>query len=137
MILITLNKIRAHSPCAEGWQKLLSRKGKTSADDIEFPLTDVLDSNGLNDTFWCLQCLPEYANLWRLYAVWRAEQVKRLMTDELSLNALVASIQDDELAAAGAGAAAWAGAVAAAWAAAGAAQKEKLRQILTAGKWVN
>lgn len=29
----TLNKIRAHSPCASGWEKLLNHLGKTKADD--------------------------------------------------------------------------------------------------------
>ena len=127
MILITLNKIREKSPCAEGWQKLLASKGKTSADDVEFPLTDVLDSNGLNDTFWCLRCMPEHDNLWRLFAVWCAEQVKHLMADERSLNALVVArnhanglATDAELNAAwdAAWAAAWAAARDAAWAAA-------------------
>jgi len=28
----TLNKIRAHRPCTEGWQKLLAHLGKTKAD---------------------------------------------------------------------------------------------------------
>ena len=127
MILITLNKIREKSPCAEGWQKLLASKGKTSADDVEFPLTDVLDSNGLNDTFWCLRCMPEHDNLWRLFAVWCAEQVKHLMVDERSLNALVVArnhanglATDAELNAARA--AAWA----AAWDAARAARSESV-----------
>ena len=201
MILITLNKIREKSPCANGWQTLLVSKGKTHADDVEFPLTDVLGSNGLADTFWCLRCMPEYDNLWRLFAVWCAEQVKHLLTDERSLKALDVArnhakglATDEDLdaawraawdaawdaaggaawdaagdaarAAAGgaaggaawraagdaAGDAAWAAAGdaarAAAWAAAGgaawdaawdaarAAQKEKLREVLTAGKWV-
>ena len=174
MILITLNKIREKSPCAEGWETLLKSKNKTSADDVEFPLTDVLDSNGLHDTFWCLRCMPEHDNLWRLFAVWCAEQVKHLMTDERSLNAFVVArnhanglATDAELNAARA--AAWDAARAAAWDAAGAAagdaawdaaraaagdaawaaawdaaraaawdaQKEKLREILTAGKWVD
>ena len=58
MITITLNKIRAHSPCATGWQKLLGSKGKTSADDEEFPLTDVLDSNGLDAVSYTHLTLP-------------------------------------------------------------------------------
>ncbi len=33
MIYTTLNKIRAHSPCADGWAKLLRHLGKTQADD--------------------------------------------------------------------------------------------------------
>ena len=33
MITTTLNKIRAHGPCPEGWTKLLNTLGKTKADD--------------------------------------------------------------------------------------------------------
>jgi hypothetical protein len=134
MITITLQKIRAHSPCKEGWETLLNSKGKTASDNEEFPLSEVVESNGINDAFWCLRCLPDYNNLWRLYAVWCAEQVKHLMTDERSLNALVVArahangtATNEDLAAA------WD----AAWDAARDAQKEKLIQILNAGKWVD
>ena len=56
--------------------------------DEEFPLADVLDSNGLDDTLWCLRCLPEHDKVWRLFAVWCARQVQHLMTDQRSLDAL-------------------------------------------------
>lgn len=89
MITITLNKIRAHSPCEDGWKKLLNSKGGTTADySVEFSLSDVLDSNDLADTLWCLRCLPEHNNLWRLYAVWCARQVNHLMKDQRSIDAL-------------------------------------------------
>jgi hypothetical protein len=89
MITITLNKIRAHSPCESGWKTLLKSKGGTTADySVEFPLTDVLDISGLHDTLWCLRCLPEHDNLWRLYAVWCARQVQHLMKDQRSIDAL-------------------------------------------------
>ncbi len=58
-IMITLNQIREHRPCEPGWEKLLKSKGKTQADDEPFPLTDVLDSNGVSDALWCLRCLPQ------------------------------------------------------------------------------
>lgn len=88
-VMITLQKIRDQHPCKDGWEKLLKSKGGTTADhSAEFPLTDVLDSNGLNDTIWCVRCLPEYDNLWRLYAVWCAMQVQHLMTDQRSIDAL-------------------------------------------------
>ena len=29
MIYTTLNRIRAHDPCADGWRKLLTHLGKT------------------------------------------------------------------------------------------------------------
>ena len=38
MITTTLNRIREHKPCAEGWQKLLRHLGKTEADDEPLPL---------------------------------------------------------------------------------------------------
>ena len=90
MITITLQKIKNARPCADGWQKLLKSKGGRGADmGAEFPLADVLESNGLDDTLWCLRCLLEHNhNLWRKYAVWCARQVQHLMTDQRSVDAL-------------------------------------------------
>jgi hypothetical protein len=89
MITITLQKIRDKDPCTSGWEKLLKSKGGTTADySAEFPLSDVLDSNGLDDALWCLRCLPEHDNLWRLYAVWCARQVQHLMKDQRSIDAI-------------------------------------------------
>lgn len=180
MITITLQKIRDRHPCTTGWEKLLQSKGGTAADyAAEFPLTDVLDSNDLADTLWCLRCLPEHDNLWRLYAVWCARQVQHLMKDQRSIDALDVAgrharglATDAELDAARAAArdaarnaawnaelaasraASWANAgdaaraaaraaaweaareaARAAWDAARAAQAQKLREILTRGKW--
>lgn len=88
MITITLNKIKAHDPCQDGWKTLLASKGKTKADNVEFPLIDVLDSNGLDDALWCLRCLPEHNDKWRLLAVSFARGVEHLMQDKRSINAL-------------------------------------------------
>jgi hypothetical protein len=85
----TLNKIRAHSPCEYGWKKLLTHLGKTQADDEPLSFVTILESNGLDDTLWCCCAAPEYDREWRLFAVWCALQVKHLMTDKRSLNALV------------------------------------------------
>ena len=121
VITITLNKIRAHSPCESGWKKLLKAKAGAGM-DVEFPLTDVMDSNGLRDTLWCLRCLPEHDSLWRLYAVWCARQVQHLMTDKRSIDALdVAERHARGLATEAELAAAWAAALAAALAARAAA----------------
>ena len=38
MICTTLNKIREHDPCADGWQKLLAGLNKTEPDDEPLPL---------------------------------------------------------------------------------------------------
>ena len=88
MICTTLNKIKAHDPCEDGWKKLLKHLGKTKADDEPLPLLTILESNGLDDTLWCLRAVPEHDKEWRLYAVWCARQVQHLMADERSINAL-------------------------------------------------
>ena len=131
MIYTTLNKIRAHAPCADGWAKLLRHLSKTQADDEPVSLLTILDSNGLDDALWCLRAVDGHKKEMRLYAVWCARQVQHLMNDPRSLAALdmaeryangqatdaeLAAAQDAELAAAQD--AAWAAARDAAWAAA-------------------
>ena len=145
MIYTTLNKIRAHRPCAYGWAKLLRHLGKTQADDEPLAFSTILDSNGLDDALWCLRAVDGHEREMRLYAVWCARRVQHLMTDPRSLAALDVAERrangqatDAELSAAweaaweaagaaagtAAGAAAWAAAGAAAWEAAGAAAWE-------------
>ena len=144
MITTTLNRIRAHGPCAEGWQKLLKGLGKTHADDEPLQFSEILRINGLDDALWCCRAEPQYAKEWRLYAVWCARQVQHLMSDPRSLAALdVAEMYangqatDDDLAAARAAArdaardaawdAAWYAAWDAAWYAARAAARAAAR----------
>ena len=88
MLTTTLNAIRAHNPCADGWKKLLAHLGKTQPDDEPLPFATILDSNGLSDALWCCRAAPEHAKEWRLFAVWCARQVQHLMTDQCSLTAL-------------------------------------------------
>ena len=87
-ITTTLNRIRAHSPCRGGWEKLLRHLGKTHADDEPVPFSVIVASNGLDDALWCCRAEPQHAREWRLFAVWCARQVQRLMTDPRSLAAL-------------------------------------------------
>jgi len=110
MITISLAEIRAESPCADGWRKVLAAKGPDM--EAQFPLADIIETNDLDDALWAMQCLPEYNNLWRKYAVWCARQVEHLMTDDRSKSALNVAwghsdglATDEELAAARA--AAW------------------------------
>ena len=140
MIYTTLNNIRAHSPCADGWAKLLRYLGKTRADDEPVSLLTVLESNGLNDALWCLRAVDGHQREMRLFGVWCARQVQHLMHDPRSLAALDVAERhangeatDADLAAAwaaawaaadaaGAAGAAWTSARAAAWDAADAAR---------------
>ena len=115
----TLNKIRKHNPCTNGWEKLLVYLGKTKADDEPLEITTILDSNGLDDAIWCLRAVEGKDREIRLFAVWCARQVQHLLTDQRSLDALDVAERyangeatDDELTSA------WSAARSAAWSAA-------------------
>ena len=84
----TLNQIRKHEPCTDGWEKLLKHLGKTQADDEPLSLLTILDSNGVDDALWCLRAVEGKDREIRLYAVWCARQVQHLLTDKRSLDAL-------------------------------------------------
>lgn len=152
MITTTLNRIRAHHPCREGWTTLLRHLGKTEADDEPLPFADIVASNGLDDALWCCRAEPGHDREWRLFAVWCARRVQHLLTDPRSIAALDvaeryangAATQDDLTAAraaawaaaeAAAGAAARADALAAAQAAAWAAAGAAARAAAGAAAW--
>ena len=88
MITTTLNRIREHGPCSEGWFKLLAGLGKTTADDEPLPYSRIAEINGIDDALWACRAEPQHSKEWRLFAVWCARQVEHLMTDERSLAAL-------------------------------------------------
>ena len=168
-ILITLNRIKSHSPCFEGWVEVVRANGGVKVDfDCPFPVSSILDSNGLDDTLWTLKCLPEYGKLWRKFSWWLATQAVDNSQDQRVKNCLEvvaryieSNATEKELSAARSAArsatyaayaarsvawsatyAAWS-ATYAAWSAtyaarsdAYAAQENKLREILTAGEWI-
>lgn len=72
--ITTLNKIRAHAPCKDGWGKLLAHLGKTKADDEPLALLTVLESNGFDDALWCLRA-ASMDRLSRHFQAWCAEKV--------------------------------------------------------------
>ena len=84
----TLNKIRSHRPCLDGWEALLRGLGKTKGDDEPLPLLKVLWINGLADTLWCLRAVHGFGAEKRLLALAYVREVQHLMTDPRSLNAL-------------------------------------------------
>ena len=55
----TLNKIRACSPCASGWQTLLKHVGKDFDPDAEINLLTILESNGVADALWTLRATDQ------------------------------------------------------------------------------
>ena len=84
----TLNKIKEHYPCENGWKKLLTFLNKTKADDEELSLLTILESNGLNDALWALKTIEGHNKEIRLMACDFAESVVYLTNDERSVNAI-------------------------------------------------
>ena len=121
----TLNRICACNPCERGWRDGLRAFNKTKPDDDLITYEQILGKVGLNNALWCCRAEPQHHNLWRRYAVWCANQVRHLMTDERSIKALDVAARhadgmatDEELAAARAAAWAFWSAAWAAWTAA-------------------
>ena len=84
----TLNKIRSHSPRADGWTKLLKHLGKTQADDEPLSIVTLLESNGFDDAIWCLRAVDGYDKEIRLYGIWCARQTHPFITSEEAINAI-------------------------------------------------
>jgi len=149
----TLTKIKQHTPCTEGWAKLLLFLNKTEADDEELLIKTILESNGVKDAIWALRAVEGCDRENRLMACDFAESVVHLANDDRSVNAIAvsrkyangeATLEELDTARAAArdaawdatcdvwAAAAWAACDAgdAAWAAAGDAELEKLNEIL-------
>lgn len=78
-ITLSLNEIREHNPCREGWDKALKSLGKTRADDTRVTFAWIVENNGLDDALWALRCLPE-PEQWRVrqFARWCALSVIHL-----------------------------------------------------------
>ena len=88
-VMVTLRQIRNAHPCEEGWVESLSANGGSKANlDAEFELASIIDSNGIDDCLWALQCKPEYQHIYRKFAVVCADEVSHLMTDDRSTTAL-------------------------------------------------
>lgn len=154
----TLARIRAASPCREGWEKLLAHLGKTKSDDDPLPLLTVLDSNGFDDTLWVLSFAMPDDRRARHFQAWCADQVLHLFEAErpgdMRVRDQIAMLRNDDAteqdrdaaraaardaARAAARAAAWdaarAAAQAAAWAAARAAALDAAWDAAWAATW--
>jgi hypothetical protein len=139
----TLARIRAASPCRDGWEKLLASLGKTQADDEPLPLLIVLDSNGLEDALWVLSHAMPDDRLNRHFSAWCAEQVLHLFEAErpndLRPRRAIEVGRDDSATPeerAAAGATAWVAARAVAWVAAGAVAGVAAGVAAGAAAWV-
>jgi hypothetical protein len=123
---LTLQTIRDHSPCIDGWKTLTKAIGSDLT--TELSIGDVLITNGLDDALWCLQCLEPRV---RVAAIMPAVKRASVYTADHRVHDCISAIEkwlagDEtvdimEAARVAARAAAWAAAEAAAWSAAEAA----------------
>jgi len=70
----TLNEIKKHDPCPDGWQNLLKHLGKTKADNEPLFYASILEINGLQDAIWALRTYPDLQQV-VLFAADCAERV--------------------------------------------------------------
>lgn len=84
----TLNKIREHGPCEDGWITLLKSLNKTKPDDEPVAISYIIESNGLDNAVWCLRAVEGHDKEIRLFSVFCARQVEHLLTDEISSKAI-------------------------------------------------
>ena len=80
-LITTLNAIRVHDPCADGWKKLLAHLGKTKADDEPLGILTILESNGLEDALWSLKAVNGQDRTIRNLACDFAEHVLHMFED--------------------------------------------------------
>ena len=121
MCTTTLNKIREHSPCQDGWKKLLTHLGKATADDEPVTLKIILESNGLDDALWCLRASDATEFEMRRFSRLAALDVAHLWDMPVIVKEYLETGDETKRAAA------WA----AAWAAARAAARDAARKIQT------
>ena len=75
-MLTTLNKIKDHSPCVDGWKTLLKGLNKLEADDEPLHLSQILSINGAADALWSLRAFSKEDC--QIFAVGAARQVQHL-----------------------------------------------------------
>lgn len=51
----TLNELKKHNPCLDGWETLVAYLGADYAPDTEINLLTILESNGVQDCLWTLR----------------------------------------------------------------------------------
>lgn len=68
-IKVTLNEIKSHSPCKDGWENLLKSLNKTKADDTEVTFSYIAETNGVSDALWCLRVLGDKHKREKFYLI--------------------------------------------------------------------
>jgi hypothetical protein len=75
----TLNQIKQFNPCESGWEKLIVHLGPDFPADREFPVSEVVKSNGVADTFWLLKGIMELGALKKLSVEFSCDCAERVL----------------------------------------------------------
>jgi hypothetical protein len=96
---VTLKALRKAEACVSGYNKVVcslsgkefNPKRKTYIrykHEGQISILSIIESNGIYDALWATRCVTGNDRDLRLFAVWCARQVLRLMTDKRSINAI-------------------------------------------------
>jgi hypothetical protein len=84
----TLKRIHDCNPCITGWEAGLAAAGKSIPDDEPITFEQIVSAVGIKNALWCCRAEPQHSKLWQRYAIWCANQVRHLMTDQRSIDAI-------------------------------------------------
>lgn len=71
----TMRRIWRFKPCQQGQALLWRHFGALQINDDPILFTTLVDAAGLNNAIWSTQSRPDFAHLWRRYALFCARQV--------------------------------------------------------------
>ena len=82
-VMITLDQIENKGADMEEWKDIIEAVGRGKGDfNNPFPLSLILDLNGLDYAIWCFRCLPEYRNRYTKFALFCAKEVGMYIDDK-------------------------------------------------------
>ena len=45
-------------------------------------MSDILNSNIIDDAIWAMRCIPEHAQIWRKFAIWCGIDEKKIKVEQ-------------------------------------------------------
>jgi hypothetical protein len=81
----TLERIRSHSPCIEGWRSLLRYLNKSVADSDPLEYITVHCAIGFEMTLWACRAEPNYNSHWQEYIHWALSNCSSANTHTIEL----------------------------------------------------
>ena len=98
MFSVTLEQLRKHGACVDGYNKVVSALHEIEYSDLEctyiksehntpIQLTDIMKSNGIVDAAWALRCLDNEYDV-RMFNIWYTRYLYKDVSSEKYINLL-------------------------------------------------